>query len=790
MLNGFQLSLTRRRLSGPLVRQHGADQREPAAEPIQKTPRTTCAELRQQPGVRAGNLSWRCFLSLAKWVVLSLIYGLTNPNGLSASQQTAALASAADPADDAIEFTTGILPILTKSGCNSGACHGAAAGRGEFRLSLFGSTPAADHFAIVRHLNSRRVNFASAGKSLLILKPTGDVDHAGGIRFAASSAEADRILHWIKSGAPFGSGRRAVSLKSVPESVVIETGETASIRYLVQLSDGSEIDVSNDVAVSNPNSDALRLETEPAGGVTLTPNRSGRHLLTVRYPGVVASTEILVPWKDLTSAERSALPETDPPSEIDRMMARRFTQMRIVPTPPVEDTQFIHRTSLLLTGRRPLWKDTEAFLSSSDTDKRSRLVEQLLNSPEFLDYWAWQMARQFRTSQARSDKIQSGWHAWIRQALQQDIGVFQMIQQMIAANGNPEDQPAAAFYTVARDARQQTEYFSEAFLGLRLRCANCHDHPLDRWTQEDYHGLAAIFARVGRDPVVSDLPRGININPATGQPAAAKLLLSSPIPDSTNSRQQLGEWIRKDGSELIAAHFVNTVWRQLMGQGLVEPSDDHRSTNPPVHPDIARHLATQFAQSGGQLRPLIREICLTLAFQRSAAMNTRHPGEQFGSSRQPIPLPPEILLDQLTQITQSPDAQLEPNQRSICSMVSKEDLATLRTQSGCSNGCLAESPAESLSLALEMINGRVFNERIQPDSVIVQKLAGLAADPTLMFRRMYEWTLSRQPNASEIDFWMKQMTRSKAERSADDMSDFLTDAIWTLVTSSEFRCAP
>ncbi len=657
-------------------------------------------------------------------------------------------------------------------------------------MSLFGSNPAADHFAIVRHLNSRRVNFASPEKSLLILKPTGNVDHAGGIRFAESSSEADRIRQWIKSGAPFGSGQRAILLKSVPESAVIETGESAFIRYMVQLSDGTEFDVSNEVAVSSPDSEALRLETEPARGVRLTPGRSGRHLLTARYPGVVTSTEILVPWKDLTSAEQSSLSETDSTSEIDRMMARRFAQMRIVPTPPVEDVQFIHRASLLLTGRRPLWRDVEGFASSTAVDKRSILVEQLMDSPEFLDYWTWQLARQFRTSQAGSDGIRAGWQQWIRKSLQKNSGLLQMTQEMVAANGRPEDQPAASFYTVARDARQQAEYFSEAFLGLRLRCANCHDHPLDRWTQDDYHGLAAIFARVGRDPIVFDLPRGINIHPATGQPATAKLLLSLPMSDSTNSRQQLVDWIEADGSELIAAHFVNTVWRQLMGRGLVEPSDDLRSTNPPVHPDVAKHLATQFAESGGQLRPLIREISLTQAFQRSAARQGSHQGEQFGSSRQPIPLPPEILLDQLTQITQSPDAHLEPTLRFIHSHEKNEDLSTLRTQSGCNNGCLAEGPAESLSLALEMINGQVFNERIASDSVIVRKLAGLAGDPALMFRRMYQWTLSRQPNTPEIEFWMNHWKASHAENPGVDASDFLTDAVWTLVTSSEFRSAP
>ncbi len=705
-----------------------------------------------------------------------------------AVQPVTDVSAASSTTDESVEFTTGILPVLTKAGCNSGACHGAATGRGEFRLSLFGSSPEADHFAIVRHLNSRRVNLAFPEKSLLLLKPTGNTDHAGGIRFAETSPEADRILQWIKSGAPLGSRRHAVSLKSVPASVVLEAGTSASVRYMASLSDGTEIDVSNDVAFSNPDSDALKIQTGPSADVLLTSVRSGRHLLMVRYPGVVTSTEILVPWKHQVMEPATIAASTS--TDIDRMLNQRFTVMRVAPSRPVDDVRLIHRATLLLTGRRPLWKDVEAFQADPAADKRTRLIDQLLSSPEFSDYWAWQLARQFRTSRARTAESRAGWHRWIHRSLQQDVGVFQMIQEMISANGRPEDQPAASFYSVARDARQQTEYFSEAFLGLRLRCANCHDHPLDRWTQNDYHGLAAIFARVGRDPVVSDLPRGININPATGQPAIAKLLLSPPMPDATESRRQLVEWIRGDGSSLVAAHFINQVWRQVMGQGLVEPSDDLRSTNPPIHPEVFDYLVAKFVESGGQLRPIIREICLTEAFQRGAATETHDPDQSFGSSRLPIPLAPEILIDQLNQITQSPEALLEPTQRSIHFDARIEDLETFRTQSGCSDGCFADAPADSLSLALEMINGRIFNERITTDSAIVTRLAAFRRDPELMFRRMYEWTLSRQPDASEMAFWQEKMKAGNAEQSADELSLFLADALWTLATSSEFRSVP
>ncbi len=695
---------------------------------------------------------------------------------------------------DRLEFSTGILPILTKAGCNSGACHGAATGRGEFRLSLFGSNPLADHFAIVRHLNSRRVNLAFPEKSLVVLKPSGEVDHAGGIRFSTSSSEATWLRQWIGQGASPGDNRKAVSLRSVPPSVVIEQGQKATIQFVAVLSDGSTIDVSHLVAVANADPESLQVdvpdlesqsgEDTKAASVCVTARREGRHLITARFPGVVVASEILVP------AQKRSLHNTiSSVHEIDRLQQRRFETLRIEPTSPVDDVQFILRASLLLTGRRPVWDDVDSFTKNQDTNKRERLIEELLKSPDFVDYWSWQLSRQWRVTQAPASEAAAAWHNWIRKSLQDDVGLFLMLETMIAANGSPADNPPAAFSTISRDARQQAEYFSEAFLGLRLRCANCHDHPLDRWTQEDYHGLAAVFAKVTRDPVVADRPQGININPATGQPAIPGLLLGKALAAPARSRQELVSWVGSDGSRLVASHSVNFVWKQLMGRGLVEPADDLRSTNPPVHPEVFEHLVSQFIQSGGKLRPLIHEICMTQAFERGSAESDTADHVQFGSSRKPVPLPPEILLDQLTQVTQSPGRAIDATARSIRPESTAGDLAELKVQSGCLNGCITESPQETLSLALEMINGQIVNERVSPNSQIVERLQELKEDDDRMIQRLYEWTLSRQPLESEMNFWLRQWKVSQTQ-THHDAREFLTDAVWTLVTSDEFRSAP
>lgn len=684
--------------------------------------------------------------------------------------------------------------MLTKAGCNSGACHGAATGRGELRLSLFGSNPSADHFAIVRHLNSRRVNLSSPEKSLIVLKPSGDVDHAGGIRFAASSPEAMQLRQWISDGAEFGSDRKAVALRSEPHSAVVDKGHIATIRYIAVLSDGAETDVSDRVAVSNPDSDSLEVQlpnfvgghqlNPGSAGVRVTAKRAGRHLLTARFPGVVVATEILVPWP-----ESSLFDAASNTTEIDRLQQERFSAMQISPSPPVDDVTFIHRASLLVTGRRPVWNDVDRFVKSQLADKRSRLIDDLIQSPDFVDYWSWQLGRQWRVTQSQTPEAAVAWHHWIRKCLQEDMGLFRMTATMISANGSPVDNPPAAFSTVARDARLQAEYFSEAFLGVRLRCANCHDHPLDRWTQEDYHGLAAIFAKVARDPVVADRPSGININPSTGQPAIPRLLSSVSLKDQPTAREQLVTWTHNDGSHLMASHFVNFAWSQLMGRGLVEPADDLRSTNPSVHPEVFEHLVSRFIKSEGQLRPLIREICLSKAFERGHATSNHQQDLQLGSTREPVRLAPEILLDQLTQITESPGIRLDSARRTIRPESKADDVTAFRIQSGCAAGCLTERPQETLSLSLEMINGRIVNQRVAPSSQIVKKLQELSGEPENLIRHMYHWTLSRQPVESEVEFWQRQL-KSIETPSDEELAELLTDTVWTLVTSDEFRCSP
>ena len=730
----------------------------------------------------------------AHWVLAFAAFLLVLPaiagSGFSPSPAVASLPRT----EGEIDFTTGILPALTKAGCNTGACHGAATGRGEFRLSLFGSNPAADHFAIVRHLNSRRVNLAFPEKSLVVLKPSGEVDHAGGIRFTATSSEAMQLRQWIRDGAEFGRARKAVSLRSEPPAVVVDPGQISMIRYIAVLTDGTELDVSDCVAVTNPDEDALQIDLpdfigrenhSPASeGVRVTAKRSGRHLLSARFPGVVVATEVLIPWPDSTTVA-PARESTD----IDRLQQQRFAVMHITPSPSVEDVQFIHRTSLLLTGRRPVWDDVDSFVKSPLSDKRSRLIDELLQSPDFVEYWSWQLGRQWRIEQAQTREAAVAWHHWIRKCLTDDIGLFQMTAEMIAANGSPADNPPAAFSTVSRDARLQTEYFSEAFLGVRLRCANCHDHPLDRWTQEDYHGLAAIFAKVTRDPVVADRPQGININPATGQPAIPRLLSGDSLKEPNGVRRQLIAWTGHDGASLLASQFVNFTWRQLMGRGLVEPADDLRATNPPVHPEVFQHLVSQFVKSEGRLRPLIREICLTEAFQRGTAISDNVHDLHLGSSRRPMRLAPEILLNQLIQVTEFPGTRFDAARSCIRPETESDDLQVFRIQSSCSAGCVTESPQETLSLALEMINGRLVNERVTPNSLIVKKLQALEKEPQHMIRRMYQWTLSRQPLESELDFWQEKLT-SKETLTDNSFAELLTDAVWTLVTSEEFQCSP
>lgn len=696
-------------------------------------------------------------------------------------------AAAGNPPTD---FDLDVLPVLTKFGCNSGACHGAAAGRGEFRLSLFGSRPGEDLNAIAGHLESRRVNRARPDRSLILLKPTGGVDHGGGVRFESGSREARILRQWISEGAIRNGQTRVVALSAEPSIIVTGMGAETPIRFLGTLNNGDVRDVTADISLSNADPDSVSVSENSV----VIPHRSGRHVLIARYPGLVLPVEVLVPFSDVSGNATATGTSSASNHLVDRRIAERLNSMNLQPCPAVDDSSFLCRATLSLTGRRPRVEQVRSFLQDDSPSKRGDLIDELMRSPEFIEYWTWQLARMLRVSDSRSVAAASAWQTWLRAQLVSEVPLNRVAAKMILAMGDPETNGPAAFHTVSRDARSQAEQFSETLLGIRMRCANCHDHPLDRWTQDEYHGLAAIFATVDRGSVISSSSSGTTIHPVTGLPAKPLIPLSTASVQGSHSRIELGRWLEDPGNRFFARNFVNRIWRQLMGRGLVEPVDDLRVTNPPTHPELLDELAASFAESGFQLKPLIRVICRSDVWSRSSSHRQDFEDSTFWSSRPRSRLAPEVLLDCLGDVTGLPEVinqSSEPGLRMIQVAKLQSPSATLEALGRCSENreCAGGdiSSMDSLPVALHLVNGELLNRRLTPDAPLIRQLMEKSSNHAELIEEVYLRILSRFPYPAEAAAWAKELEAARAENRVETT---VTDLVWALLTSEEFFTCP
>ncbi|HEY8504655.1 MAG TPA: DUF1549 domain-containing protein, partial [Gemmataceae bacterium] len=400
---------------------------------------------------------------------------------------------AAGAAAPDVDFDTDVIPVLTRAGCNAGACHGAAAGRGGFRLSLFGSDPEFDHRSIVRELEGRRVNLASPDESLLLLKPTSAVRHGGGARLDLEGEGADLLRRWIASGAARAKARRLLDLRVSPEVHVADRpGGSVPLRATARFDDGSSRDVTRWTVFTPEDPSAVAIDGRTATAQLL---RRGRHVIVARYLDRVVPVQVIVPLSDrpvdLTREPRRNF--------IDGHILELLTKLRLPVSPPADDATFLRRVTLDLTGRLPTPEQVFAFAGDGRPDKRDRLIDRLLASEEFNDYWTYRLAGLLRIRSGAHDGTGvRTYHRWLREQVASGAPYDRIARELLTAEGDAHAVGPANFYRTTGDARQQAEFVSELFLGSRLRCANCHNHPLDRWTQDDYHGLAAVFARVER----------------------------------------------------------------------------------------------------------------------------------------------------------------------------------------------------------------------------------------------------------------------------------------------------
>ena len=681
-----------------------------------------------------------------------------------------------------LDFPTRILPMLTKAGCNAGACHGAAVGAGGLKLSLLGYDPVQDHANLTRELAGRRLDQESPAQSLFLRKALGELDHEGGRRIKRDSEMQRTLLAWIADGAPFGPRElRVIKIEVTPSDTLLNApGATVQLRVAAELSDGQREDVTA-LALYSSNDDAVA-ESDKSGLVT-TRDR-GLTSIMVRYAGQAVAARVGVPFgSDAIAADFT------PRNFIDEHITAELHRMRLPPSPLGDDAEFFRRVHLDLIGRLPEPEEARRFLDEpSSSEKRERVIASLLAREEFVDFWTmkfgdWLLIGGKHSSEA-STRV---YHEWVRAQLARNRPLDEFVRDLLLAQGELTRNGPANFFTLANDPRDVGEYVSSMFLGTQIACARCHAHPADRWTQDDYHAFAAYFARVFKqEDAVALSTRGEIEHPKSRQPVAPRPLggVATSRTGEHDRRESLAGWLTASDNPLFARNLVNRVWKHLLGRGLVEPVDDLRPTNPPANPALLDALAAQFARHKFDLRWLISEIASSRAYQLTARADAaNHRDDRLFSHAYLKPLPAQVFADAVAQVTGVPDqfTGVTEGTRAVQLPGIQTASYALDVLGRCARERSCETPGRSgggLAEALHLINGSTINEKLR-SGTLPQLLANKLSD-TELIQALYLRALSRPASAAESAAWKSQLAQSP------DRAATAEDLLWALLNSREF----
>jgi hypothetical protein len=684
----------------------------------------------------------------------------------------------ASDGDGELNFRTRILPILTKAGCNAGACHGAASGQGGLRLSLLGYDPEEDYWTITREFAGRRIDLDSAKESLFLKKPARQLEHEGGRKLPRDSAGYETLVRWIEAGVPFGAPELRVTEIVVEPSdrLLPRVGEQIQLEVTAKLSDGTERNVT-ELALFSSNDDGIA-EVNRTGRVT-TRNR-GLTSIMVRLSGQVAAARIAVPFGEaVVSADEFA-----PHNFIDREILAQLQDLGLPPSPLGTDAEFLRRVTLDLTGRLPEAAEARRWLRAPD--RREQLVRSLLATEAFVDFWTLKFADLLLISGKRgSEKAAATYHHWLREQIAKNTSWDAVARSLVGAEGDVTETGPANFLTLATDPRDLSEYASSMLLGTQIACARCHAHPSDRWTQTEYYQFAAFFARVSREGnVIGENPRRELEHPKTKQPVQPKALgFQSCIPADADRTEELARWMTAPENPFFARAMVNRVWKHLLGRGLVEPVDDLRPTNPASHPKLLDRLAEHFVANGFDLRHLIETIVSSRTYQLSSiTLAGNRADNRFFSHAYFKPLPAQVLVDAISQVTGVNEEfeTVAEGTRAVQLIGAQTPSYALDVLGRCKReqACEPAGSGGGLAQALHMINGATINEKL--GSGVLARWLREGKSNGEIIDELYLRAFSRLPREAEAKFW--NGTLAKIGNQTEALEDFL----WTVLNAREF----
>jgi Protein of unknown function (DUF1553)/Protein of unknown function (DUF1549) len=710
-----------------------------------------------------------------------------------------ALVPVAHAAERPVTFERDIQPILTRTGCNAGACHGKARGQNGFALSLLGFDPDFDHNAIVKEARGRRLFAADVDNSLLLLKASGAVPHGGGKKLPNGSAEYELLKRWIAAGTP-RTPKDAPKLTRVtvtPTEIVAAYKHEQPLRVMAHFSDGTSEDVTKLTAFQSNESGYAAVNPD---GLIRVGAIGGEAAITARFVDQFAVCRVLIPLPG--KVEPAVYDKLPRHNFIDGLVWAKLKQLGLTASEGAADATFHRRAYLDVIGRLPTPDETRTFLADTAADKRAKLIDRLLDRPEYADFWANKWADLLRPNPYHVGiKATFNLDAWIRDQFRRNRPYDQFVRELLTAKGSTFKNGAVVFYRNRREPDELTTMVSQLFLGVRLECAKCHQHPSERWSQKDFYSFAAFFGRIGRKGTGISAPisgseetmfvkeSGAVKHPLTGEVLPPTPPLGKPldIPPGDDPREKLADWMTAADNPFFAKVIVNRVWADLMGRGLVDPVDDLRDTNPPTNPELLDALAIDFRKNGYDLKKLIRTIVTSAAYGLSSTPTDRNVGDTRNYSRRyRTRLRAEALLDAASDVTGVPEKfdAMPPGSRAMEAWTVRFDSKFLdsfgRPDPNQDPPCERTSDTTVVQ-ALHLMNAPGLAAKITAEGSRAATLAAGKKTAAEIVEELYLLVYCRKPTAEETAACVARFDKPGAKR-----KDVTEDLLWALLNTPEF----
>ena len=689
-------------------------------------------------------------------------------------------------------FRNDVIPVLTKAGCNSGPCHGASAGKNGFKLSLRGHDPEADHRVLTREARGRRIAKMAPAHSLILLKPTGLMPHGGGKRFDIGSRDYEIVSDWIAAGAPgpAAADPRILSIEVLPARNLKEkAGERFSLKVMAAYSDGTRKDVSQ----------WAKYETTDGGIATVdekgevTTRGPGEAAISVWYSSTVSFARVTVPFDHEIGPEVfSSLPRAN---YIDDLVREKLQALRLEPSRPCSDSVFIRRIYLDTLGILPEPGELERFLVDPSPDKRDALIEVILDRPEFVDYLTYRWSDLLLVSSEKLNQAAvRAYYSWIRESVRENQPWNRLVYELLTARGNTLVNGAANYWVIHQNPIDISENLSLTFLGISMTCARCHNHPLEKWTQDQYYGFANLVSRVslkdgtapGEIDVISAHMGNLS-HPRLGRPLPPQPLDATALdPSSTiDRREHLAQWLVSEDNPYFARTVVNRIWAAFMGRGLVEPVDDLRATNPSTNEELFTALTRDFVNHGFDVKHLIRRILRSASYQLSSETTSSNQSDQkYYSHRLIRRLPAEVILDIISQVTGVPESftGFPEGTRALQLPDSKTRSYFLdsfgRPPRNTPNSS-ERTTASTVAQVLHLINGETLNRKLNTEGKLIDQLLTESENTSELIRHLYRIALTRDPSGPEVRRLVEFL-------GPDPDRERVNDFAWAVLTSKEF----